>query len=85
VVKVLFNPAVTNKEKLEALTKPKDFSACSSNEGFRADREPKYYLLHSNYRAIPMTSLQACRVNSLIGQHKSPDGVLSPRQLAKMK
>ena len=29
-----------------------------------------------------MTELQAARVNSLVGKNKSPEAILSPRQLA---
>ncbi len=81
VVKVQFDPAVTSRADLEKLTKPKSFSACSKNEGFRSDREPKYYLAQTEYRFLPMTSLQACRANSMIGKGQSPDELLSPRQL----
>ena len=48
---------------------------------FRPDREPKYYLSKTHYRAVPMTALQAARANALIGQGKSPEGLLSPRQV----
>lgn len=48
---------------------------------FRPDREPKYYLSKTHYRAVPMTDLQAARANALIGLGKSPDTVLSPRQI----
>lgn len=81
VVRVQFNPAIVKKAELEAYTKPKGISACSRNEGFRTDREPKYYLSHSDYAFIPMTSLQACRANSLVGNKQLPDDLLSPRQL----
>ncbi|MEM1124230.1 MAG: VPGUxxT family thioredoxin-like (seleno)protein, type 2 [Bacteroidota bacterium] len=52
---------------------------------FRADREPKYYLGKTMYRFVPMTQLQALKVNSLIGQRQVPDAILSPRQLALLK
>lgn len=82
VVQVIFNPAIVKKTDLEVLTKPKGVSACSKNEGFRTDKEPKYYLAQTDYRYVPMTSLQACRANSLVGKSQSPDALLSPRQLA---
>ncbi len=85
VVKVQFDPKVLSRESLEAIAKPKGISSCTRNEGFRSDREPKYYLSHSDYRFIPMSSLQACRANSLVGKSKSPDEWLSPRQLALLK
>lgn len=53
----------------------------TNTKTFRQDREPKYYLSKTHYRAVPMTDLQATRVNALIGHGKSPDEVLSPRQI----
>ena len=81
VVKVQFDPSITSRAELEKWTQPKQFTICAKNEGFRPDREPKYYLSHTDYRFIPMTSLQACRANSLVGKQQSPESVLSPRQL----
>jgi len=52
---------------------------------FRQDREPKYYLGKTVYRFVPMTQLQAVKVNSMIGQRKVPDALLSPRQLALLQ
>jgi hypothetical protein len=85
VVKIQFDPDVTNRAELEKLTQPKNMTACAKNDGFRSDHEPKYYLAQTDYRYIPMTSLQACRVNSLIGKRQSPNELLSPRQLDLLK
>ncbi|MBV6473646.1 MAG: hypothetical protein JPMHGGIA_01939 [Saprospiraceae bacterium] len=48
---------------------------------FRKDGDTKYYLLNSGYRFVSMTPLQACRVNSAIGNGEDPQTFLSPRQL----
>lgn len=85
VVKVQFDPSITSKADLEQKTKPKNMSACAKNEGFRPDHEPKYYLAQTNYRYIPMSSMQACRANSLVGKNQAPDELLSPRQLNLLK
>lgn len=85
VVQVQFNPAVVSKTDLEKKTNPKGIAACSKNEDFRSDREPKYYLAQTDYKYVPMTSLQACRANSLAGKSGLPDEVLSPRQLTLLK
>lgn len=85
VVKVICNPAIVTHAELEKRSKPKGIQTCSGNDGFRADREPKYYMAQTPYRFVPMTTLQATRVNSLIGQQQSPDALLSPRQLAILK
>jgi len=52
---------------------------------FKQDREPKYYLGKTVYRFVPMTQMQATKVNSLIGQRQLPDALLSPRQVALLK
>lgn len=85
VVQVQFNPALVSKTDLEKKTTPKGIAACSKNDGFRSDREPKYYLAQTDCKFVPMTSLQACRANSLVGKSQSPDELLSPRQLALLK
>jgi thioredoxin-related protein len=48
---------------------------------YRPDPESKYYLYQSHYRYLPMTELQAARANSLLAGGKSPEEVLSPRQI----
>ena len=50
-------------------------------KSYRKDREDKYYLRKSDYRKIPMTPLQAQKVNSYLGQGKDPSVWLSPRQV----
>lgn len=52
---------------------------------FRADKDPKYYLSRTFYRFVPMTQLQAARINSRIAKGQNPDALLSPRQLAILK
>jgi len=43
--------------------------------------DQKYYLLQTAARYLPMTELQATKVNSLIGSRKAVDDALSPRQI----
>ncbi len=52
---------------------------------FRQDGEPKYYLGKTVYRFIPMTQIQATKVNSLIGQRQLPNELLSPRQIELLR
>jgi copper chaperone CopZ len=58
------------------------FKIKTKREGeFRPDGEPKYYIYKSDYRYLPMTSLQALKVNTALSRQLSPDEYLSPRQL----
>lgn len=81
VVRVAFDARKTSHVALEEAVAPKGFTACTQNGGFRKDNEPKYYLAQTDWKSVPMTSLQAARANSLIGQGRSPEGVLSKRQI----
>jgi len=56
--------------------------SASPKSKFRLDKEPKYYLSKSVYRFVPMTQLQAAKVNSKLGKGQSPDAFLSPKQLS---
>jgi hypothetical protein len=60
-------------------------SSVSDITDFRPDSDPKHYLSQTIYKYIPMTSLQASRVNAAIGSDTSPDNYLSPRQLELLK
>ncbi len=60
-------------------------SSVSDITDFRPDSDPKHYLSQTIYKYIPMTSLQASRVNAAIGSDASPDNYLSPRQLELLK
>ncbi len=44
--------------------------------------DQKYYLLQTRYRHLPMTELQATKVNANLAANKPVDGLLSPRQRA---
>ena len=59
--------------------------AVHANRPVRPDRTPKYHLSNTPYRYIPMTSLQASRVNAAIGRRDDPVGFLSPRQIDLLK
>lgn len=48
---------------------------------YRSDGEPKYYLSQTNYKYLPMTRLQALRINSALGKRQDATEYLSPRQL----
>ena len=69
------NNQITSVEKIVGK------KSASKKSKFRLDKEPKYYMSKSVYRFIPMTPLQAAKVNSKIGKGQSPDALLSPKQL----
>ena len=81
VVHLKFDPTIVSKKELDNKAKSQSCRAITSKEEPRPDREPKYYLSKTKYKSIPMTEMQALKANSLVGNGKSPESVLSPRQL----
>jgi len=82
VVTVKYNPILISHKELVEEAENSSCRVVDKTSKFRMDREPKYYLSKSIYRFIPMTQLQAAKVNAKIGSHLSPDEFLSPRQLS---
>ena len=82
VVQVQYDPRVTSEKILGDLAKNQKITSCSSNAGFSIDREPKYYLAQTYFKAVPMTELQAARANSMVGKKENPAAILSPLQIA---
>ncbi len=50
---------------------------------FRSDHTPKYYLAQTDWKYVPMTPMQATKVNARLGQGQRFEDLLSPRQLAR--
>lgn len=84
VVSVQFDPAIVKKEELDKIAESQKCSA-SPGGSFKPDSTPKYYLSNSDYKVIPMTEIQKCRVNSALGEKQDPKVFLSERQLAFLK
>ena len=82
VVKVKFDPKIVSYDKLHELADKQECALKTfPGEEISSDNEPKYYLSHSNVRYVPMTSVQACRINSAIANGKDYKIFLSPVQI----
>jgi hypothetical protein len=84
VVQVQYDPRVTSQGRLARPRNGDGFETCSSNTGFKTDKEPKYYLSKTPYRFLPMTPSQLAKANSMVGQHLTIESILSPRQMEMM-
>lgn len=60
-------------------------AAQRSNQFSIPDKEPKYRIRSTPYRHIPMSPLQATRVNNAVFEKRDPARFLSPRQLALLE
>ncbi|MEZ4918868.1 MAG: VPGUxxT family thioredoxin-like (seleno)protein, type 2 [Saprospiraceae bacterium] len=81
VVRVVFDGTQTSEQEIEKKVSPQGIKSCGNPNGFRKDHTPKYYLAQTHWKYVPMTSLQACKANVLAANHRSPESVLSERQV----
>ena len=79
IVFVEYDPTIITKSQLDKIAQGQNCRA-ESNEAFRPDTTPKYYLSNSKYKYVPMTEIQKCRVNSALAEKQDPAVFLSPRQ-----
>lgn len=84
VVAVEYNPSIISKSELDKIAQSQK-CAVSGGGSFRADATPKYYLSNSEYKVVPMTEIQKCRVNSALAEKQDPRAFLSARQIAFLK
>lgn len=80
VVKVQYNPAVISKKELDKIA---ESGSCKKvkDGSFRMDRDPQYYLKKSKLSHLPLSISQRTKINSYLGQNKSPLDLLSPAQI----
>lgn len=84
VVKVTYDKRITSEAALTTHAKQAQCSPIQQS-AYRPDKDPQYYLKHSDYRFLPLTALQKTRINSALGQKASPDIYLSPSQKQWLK
>lgn len=79
VVKVKYNSDLISEKELDLHANK---SSCQSikQSKFRVDKEPQYYLMHSDYKYLALTPLQRTKINSAIGKRENADKYLSPKQ-----
>jgi hypothetical protein len=86
VVEVIYDPTSTDRASLAAAAKKLKCAAASeeltSNDQLKAAKtsDQKYYLRQSLLKHLPLTLLQATRVNAALHKRRDPSPFLSPRQ-----
>ena len=81
VVKVKFDQTKISESKLDKYAKSANCSVLEAKGQYRTDKDPQYYLKQTDYKFLPLTPLQKTKINSAIGQRKSPNKYLSPKQI----
>ena len=80
VVQVQYDERVISEVQLIEYAKRANCSWMKNNGAFRTDKDPQYYLKHTNYKYLPLSPIQRSRINSALGQKGQARDFLSPRQ-----
>ncbi len=81
VVKVTYNPQIISNKTLTSFAKQNKMAPMQKDKSYRASgKDEDYYLQHSKYKYLPLTSLQRTKINSALGNRKNPELYLSPSQ-----
>ena len=74
-----------NRDQLRVAEASVGSAAQLVRDPIRPDREPKYYLAQTPLKYVPMTKLQAARVNAAVGSRSDFNRYLSPRQISLLQ
>jgi len=81
VVKVKYDATKISKEALNTFAKANKMSPVNSKNKFKwAEKDEDYYLQHSQLKFLPLSQVQKTKINSALGNRKSPLPYLSPKQ-----
>ncbi len=82
VVKVKYNSEKISEVDLDSYAKSNNFSPIKEQSNYRkSNSDVHYYLQHTPFVYIPLTEVQKTKINSALGQGKSPIKYLSPKQI----
>jgi len=82
VVKVKYNPSSISNSELISYAKKQGFKFVNNLTNYKiAVNEVHYYLLHSDYKYLPLSELQKTKINSALGSNQKAELYLSPKQL----
>ncbi len=86
VVKVTYDKRKLNEDTLDAYAKQNDFRPIDKSSSYRpASNDEDYYLRHTAYKYLPLSTIQKTKINSALGKRQNATKYLSPRQLKWLK
>ena len=82
VVKVTYNPTSVSNSALVSYAKKQGFQFVNKPTNYKtASNDVHYYLMHSEYKYLPLSELQKTKINSTLGSNQKAELFLSPKQL----
>ena len=85
VVKVHYNENLTSKKALDKFGKNASCHIIDESPGYRPDKDLQYYLKNTAYRYLPLSAIQASKINASLGEGLDPISFLSPSQKLWLK
>ncbi|KAA1242600.1 VPGUxxT family thioredoxin-like (seleno)protein, type 2 [Aquimarina sp. RZ0] len=86
VVEVTFDAKEITKKEMDTYARFNNMTPVSNEKSFRSSpKDIHYYLQHSKYKYLPLTTLQKTKINSALGGGKSTEHLLSPKQKKWLK
>ena len=85
VVQLSYNPNVISKQKLDKIAIARKMKPVHNGNFKWSEKDEDYYIQHSKYASIPLSSLQRTKINSALGNGKNPEIYLSPSQIKWLK
>ena len=81
VVKVKYDNSILSESKLKNYAEQQNFRPTNNSDNYKtAVNDVHYYLLHSDYRYLPLSELQKTKINSAVGSKLPAEKYLSPQQ-----
>ena len=80
VFKVQYDSQLIQEDQLTAYVEKNDCSPLKSATYKLASNDVHYYLLHTDYKYLPLTEVQKTKINSTLGNQKATQVFLSFRQ-----
>jgi len=80
VVKVKYDSKIISEESLSNYAAEANCKSIDKKNHYTKDKDPQYYLKHSNYKYLPLSPIQRSRINSAIKAKENPAVYLSPSQ-----
>ena len=82
VVKVKYSSSLVSESELLIYAKKQGFQFINNATNYKtAVNDVHYYLMHSDFKYLPLSETQKTKINSALGSHKEAEKYLSPTQL----
>ena len=80
VVKVEYNEHLSSQKQLDEFAKEASCQVIEKSNAYRPDKDLQYYLKNTDFKYLPLSSIQASKINASLAEGQNPIAYLSPQQ-----